>query len=163
MKRFVIRKYGPSAQFNVNGENVCLVSDRVIETDDVELAEGLKAYAREGVHITDRGSSEPILETSVEPMQNRVVDPEDPEEEAFVDPEDPNLNRSENPDDLETETISYDEKTYKELKEICKERNISTRGLHKPGLIEALEQDDIGKQESQVELEESQVDPEDPE
>jgi len=116
MKRYVVRNYGASRQLSVGGQQVCVVNDGIVETDDVMEAQALAGF--EHMTMTDRGSelasppSPGVQEKQPEGKQKNSVD--EPEDE------------------------SYEDMNSDELQAIAKDREIETSGLDDAEIIKAL-------------------------
>jgi len=117
MKRFVVRNYGPSRQLPVGGQQVCVVNDGIIETDNEAEAAALGAF--EQITVTDRGSG--IAPTS-SPDANHEEKHEENHDDSVDEPEDE----------------SYEDMNLDELQAIAKDREIPTAGLDEAQLIWAL-------------------------
>lgn len=149
MARFVIRNYGPSRQIQYEDRMICLYHDQVIETDDEEMAEALKAEER--IHVTDRGVE---MATPVDLSAEEVEDKDRPvtadNAEALYDENYPDNDEVEvESDQAESEhsesedEIEYKDMTVPELKTLAKDRQLRTTGLKKTGLIQLLQDYDL--------------------
>lgn len=139
MARFVIRNYGTSKQVPYKGQQITFIHDQAIETDDEILAGALAAQDR--AHLTDRGLDAVALvppEVPDEKKERKVtVDKEPvPKEDAE------DIQKKESETDAASEEIddgiAYEEMTVKELQVLAKDRQLSTSGLLKDELIQAL-------------------------
>lgn len=114
MKRFVIRNYGPSRQFQMGPNQICLAHDHAIETDDEDLAKDLGG--EDSVHVVDRG-----------PQTVQVVK------------DNPNPDSDPDPD---PDAVSYTEMTVPELRDLAKDRQLDVKKLKKDEIIAVLEEYD---------------------
>ena len=138
MKRFVIRNYGPSRQFPYKAEQICISNDCAIETDNAELAGFMRG--QEQVFVTDRGSD-----------VGENFDAQKVEPEAAV-----------NPGVKDTDEISYDEMSYKELQALAKDRQLKHTGIKKALLIKSLQKYDTApiKDAPETPTEDEPIEPE---
>lgn len=109
MKRFGIRNYGPTRQLPYKDQQIFIVHDGFINTDDEELAVALGK--EKDIYVTDSGAA--FVPTPLEA----------PEAETVV----------EAPDD-----ISYADMIVPELKLLAKDRELDVKGLKRAEIIEAL-------------------------
>jgi hypothetical protein len=149
MKRFVIRNYGPSRQFDFKGNQIVMNHDGSVETSDEELTRYLGD--QEQIEVTDRGielalPSEPEAEESREERQVTADNPEALHRENHPDEDEGEEDSVEEEDqgrsvelEREDEELSYGKLTVPELRELCKDRQISATGLLKNDLVEALQ------------------------
>jgi len=135
MARFVIRNYGTSKQVPYKGKQIVFLHDQAIETDDEDEAKTLAAQDR--AHLTDRGLDAvalmpPEVKGRKVTVDKEPVPKEDPEDVQEKEPE-PEAASEDTGDE-----ISYKEMTVKELQVLAKDRQLSTSGLLKAELIQAL-------------------------
>ena len=114
MKRFGIRNYGPTRQLPYKDQQILVVHDGFIDTDDVEMAVALGE--QEKIFVTDNGAE-------FAPVDSPVEKSEAPESEVVEAPDD----------------ISYNDMTIPELKVLAKDRELDVKGLLKAEIIEALQ------------------------
>lgn len=113
MGRFGIRNYGPTRQIPYKGEQILMVNDGYIDTDDEVLASVLAE--QEKIYVTDHGAAfAPMVTASEKPKADEA--PDVPEDE-----------------------ISYEDMTVPELKVLAKDRELDVKGLKKAEIIEALQ------------------------
>jgi hypothetical protein len=152
-KRFVIRNYGQTR--SIGGH--LLVRDKVIETDDEDLANIMRSQPE--VHVTENTGAEPQVtgvplppieseESSEESLEN-TRDNNVPEPGAVITPPPDEENEVEDEVEYEEENfdngriveVGYEDLKVIELKEILRDRQLSTKG-NKKELVERLIKND---------------------
>jgi len=136
MARFVIRNYGQSRQVPYQNTQIYIARDGAMETDDEDIAATMKG--QKDMTVTDHGvQSNPA--PSEEPKQKGkdkkrqiTVDKEPVPKEDPVEKVTPEVVSE------EAEEIAYEEMTVKELQVLAKDRQLTTSGLLKAELIQAL-------------------------
>jgi len=141
MARFVIRNYGPTRQVPYQNTQIYIARDGAMETDNENIAATMKG--QKDMTVTDHGvQSNPA--PSEEPKQKGkdkkrqiTVDKEPVPKEDPVEKVTPEV-VSEEVVSEEAEEIAYEEMTVKELQVLAKDRQLTTSGLLKAELIQAL-------------------------
>lgn len=136
MARFVIRNYGQSRQVPYQNTQIYIARDGAMETDNENIAATMKG--QKDMTVTDHGvQSNPA--PSEEPKQKGkdkkrqiTVDKEPVPKEDPVEKVTPEVVSE------EAEEIAYEEMTVKELQVLAKDRQLTTSGLLKAELIQAL-------------------------
>lgn len=123
MSRFIIRNYGPPQQIPYKGQQITLLRDGVLETDDASLALVLRAVS--DMYVTDRGQE--FTSRSASKAESTEA-----KQEAAQD----------------SEGLSYEEMTLKELRALAKDRSIDSSKSKKAELIRALQLYDADDAES---------------
>jgi len=136
MARFVIRNYGQSRQVPYQNTQIYIARDGAMETDDENIAATMKG--QKDMTVTDHG------------VQSNPAPPEEPKQKGKdkkrqitvdkepVPKEDPVEKVTPEVVSEEAEEIAYEEMTVKELQVLAKDRQLTTSGLLKAELIQAL-------------------------
>jgi len=136
MARFVIRNYGPTRQVPYQNTQIYIARDGAMETDNENIAATMKG--QKDMTVTDHG-----VQSNPAPSEEPKQKGKDKKRQITVDKEpvpkeDPVEKTTPEVVSEEAEEIAYEEMTVKELQVLAKDRQLTTSGLLKAELIQAL-------------------------